>query len=114
MPPTTTYVQKGNTVDYTPGADVAAGDVIVQGDLIGVATSPIEANALGALTVDGVVAFPKATGGGEAIVAGTPLYWDVAEQVAKADDEAGANKLLGKAIGSVGDTDATVNVRLSQ
>ena len=31
------FAHEGAAIDYTPGADVAAGDVIVQGDLIGVA-----------------------------------------------------------------------------
>jgi hypothetical protein len=42
--------QEGQRVDHTPGAAVAAGAVIVQnGQITGVATSDIEANALGSL-----------------------------------------------------------------
>jgi hypothetical protein len=42
--------QEGARVDYTPGAAVTAGAVIVQnGQITGVATSDIEANALGSL-----------------------------------------------------------------
>ena len=111
---TATFVHEGGAIDYTPGSDVAAGDVVVQTDLVGVAKQPIAANKLGALAVVGVFDFPKATGGGSAITAGTKLYWDVAEQVAKADDETGANKLIGKAVLSAGDNDATVRVRMSQ
>jgi len=111
---TATFVHDGNTVNYTPGAAVAAGDVVVQGELVGVAKTAIAANALGALAVTGVFDFPKATGGGSAISAGTKLYWDVAEQVAKADDESGANKLIGKAVKAAADADATVRVRLMQ
>ena len=29
--------QDGAAIDYTPGTDVAAGDVVVQGELVGVA-----------------------------------------------------------------------------
>jgi predicted RecA/RadA family phage recombinase len=111
---TAVYVHDGNAIDYTPGADVTSGDVVVQGDLIGVAKQPIAANALGALAVTGVLDFPKATGGGTAITVGTKLYWDVADQEAKADDESGANKLIGKAVAAAGDSDATVRARLSQ
>ncbi|MBN2560627.1 MAG: DUF2190 family protein [Phycisphaerae bacterium] len=109
-----TYVHDGNTIDYTPGADVAAGDVVVQGDLVGVAKTPIAANALGALAVTGVFDFPKATGGGTAITAGATVYWDVADSEAKTDDESGANKLIGKTVKAAADADATVRVRLSQ
>ena len=108
------FVQTGHSIDYTPGADVASGAVVVQGDLVGVAKLDIKANTLGALAVDGVFDFPKATGTGKAITAGATLYWDVAEAVAKADSETGANKLIGKAVKAAGDNDATVRVRMSQ
>jgi len=32
-----TFVQEGCLIDYTPGADVLAGAVVVQGELVGVA-----------------------------------------------------------------------------
>ena len=88
--------------------------MVVQGDLVGVAKTPIAANALGALAVAGVFDFPKATGGGTAITAGSQVYWDVADSEAKTDDEAGANKLIGKTVAAAADADATVRVRLSQ
>ena len=109
-----TFVQDGGAVDYTPGSAVAAGDVVVQGELVGVARTPIAANALGSVAVAGVFDFTKATGGGSAITAGANCYWDVAEQVAKTDSESGANKLLGKCVKAAVDADATVRVRLSQ
>ena len=108
------FVQTGHSIDYTPDADVASGAVVVQGDLVGVAKLDIKANVLGALAVDGVFDFPKATGESTAITAGTILYWDEADGEAKADDETGANKLIGKAVKAAGDDDATVRVRLSQ
>jgi predicted RecA/RadA family phage recombinase len=108
------FSHDGNAVDYTPTADVAAGDVVVQGDLIGVARTAIAANTPGSLAVDGVFDFPKATGTSTGIPAGTNVYWDAADKQAKADDESGANKLLGKTVLAGADADATVRVRLSQ
>ncbi len=108
------FVHDGAAVDYTPSAAVAAGAVVVQGDLVGVAKTPIAANVLGALAVGGVFDFPKATGGGSGIAAGKKVYWDVADAQAKEDDESGANKLLGKTIKVAADADTTVRVRLSQ
>ena len=108
------FSHDGDAVDYTPSADVATGDVVVQGDLIGVARTAITANTPGSLAVDGVFDFPKATGASTGIAAGTNVYWDVADQQAKADDESGANKLLGKTVAAATDDDATVRVRLSQ
>ena len=111
---TATFTHDGNSIDYTPGSDVAAGDVVVQGELVGVAKTPIAANALGALAVTGVFDFPKATGGGTAITAGANVYWDVGDTEAKEDSESGANKLIGKTIVAAGDDDTTVRVRLNQ
>ena len=111
---TAQFLHDGKSIDYTPGADVTAGDVVVQGDLIGVVKLDIAADILGALAVEGVFDFPKVTGGGSAIATGALVYWDVADSEAKTDDELGANKLIGKTVAAAGDDDATVRVRLSQ
>ncbi len=108
------YVQEGSAVDFVPAADVAAGDVVVVGELVGVTKRSHKAGELGALAVVGVFDFPKATGVGSAIPAGAKLYWDVAEAVAKTDSEAGANKYLGKSVKAAADADAVVRARLSQ
>ena len=108
------FIQKGDAIDYIPSADVAAGDVVVQGDLVGVAKLDIKADTLGALAVASVFDFPKTAGEGEAIAAGSKVYWDVADGVAKTDDETGANKEIGKTILAAGDDDTTVRVRMSQ
>ena len=111
---TAQFVHDGGSIDYTPSSAVSAGDVVVQGDLVGVAKLDIASGALGALAVDGVFDFPKAAGGGSAIAAGALVYWDVADSEAKTDDESGANKLIGKTVAAAGDDDATVRVRLDQ
>lgn len=108
------FVQEGKSIDYTPSADVSAGDIVVQGDLLGVAQIDIAANQLGAVAVEGVFDIDKATGVGTGIAVGTKVYWDVADQQAKADDESGANKYLGKTIVAAGDDDTKVRVRLEQ
>ena len=74
--PLVTFVQEGSAVDYTPSADVAAGDVIVLNDLVGVTKRKIPANTQGALHVAGVFDFPKATGATTAIAAGKTVYWN--------------------------------------
>jgi len=108
------FSHDGNAVDYTPTADVAAGDVVVQGDLIGVARTAIAANTPGSLAVDGVFDFPKATGTSTAIAAGTNVYWFAIINQATTDTDSGTNKLLGKTVAAATDDDATVRVRLSQ
>ena len=84
------FIHDGSAIDYTPASDVAAGDVVVQNDLVGIAKQPIAAGTLGALAVVGVFEVPKATG------------------------TATGNTYMGKAIAATGDDDATVRVRLSQ
>ena len=106
------YVQDDAAVDYTPTADVASGQVVVQGDLVGVAKRPISANTPGALATEGIFDFPKATGAGSGIAAGTSVYWDATNNVATAT--AGSNKLLGKTTVAAADADATVRVRMHQ
>jgi len=111
---TAQFIHYGKSIDYTPGSAVSAGDVVVQGELVGVAKLDIAASALGALAVEGVFDFPKATGASTAITAGANVYWDVADTEAKVDDESAANKLIGKVVKAAVDADATVRVRLSQ
>ncbi|HNO80629.1 MAG TPA: DUF2190 family protein [Phycisphaerae bacterium] len=111
---TATYVQHGDAIDYTPGADVAAGDVIVQGELIGIAKTAIAANLIGAIAVSGVFDVPKATGASTAITAGANVYWDAGNSLATTDDDTGNNKLLGKTVLAAADGDATVRIRMNQ
>ncbi len=108
------FVHDGASIDHTPGADVTAGEVIVQGELVGVAKTPIAANAVGSLAVVGVFDFPKATGVGTAITAGATVYWDDVGDMATIDDGAGVNKLIGKCVMDAADADATVRIRMMQ
>lgn len=114
-----TFVQGGKAVDYTPTTAVAAGAVVVQGNLVGVTREPIPANTLGALAVEGVFDFPKAAGAGSGIAAGTQVYWDATDGVATASANSGgqsptAYTPLGKTVAACADGDATVRVRLHQ
>jgi predicted RecA/RadA family phage recombinase len=99
-----TFIQDGDAVDYTPGADVAAGEVVVQGDLVGVAKTPIAAGTLGSLATRGVFDFPKAGAG--AIASGAVLYWDATNGVATTT--ASGNKRIGKAVAAAAAADTAV------
>ena len=107
-----TFIHDGKSIDYTPPADVAAGAVVVQGELVGVARTPIAANALGSVADEGIFDFAKATGGGTAISAGANVYWDDTNNVATTT--ATGNKLIGKCVKAAADGAATVRVRLMQ
>lgn len=106
-------VAEGNKIDYTPGADVAAGTVVLQGDLFGVAAVPIPANTKGALELHGVYAITKATGGGTGFTAGAKAYWDAANSRATNTANSGANKQMGYAALQAADADTTVSVVLT-
>lgn len=108
--PKAVFVQDGFSIDYMPTTDVAAGDVVVQGDLVGIATQDIPANTLGALKVEGVFDIVKQSG--TAINAGTLVYWDATNQVAT--PTATGNKLIGKCIKAAAAADTTVRVKISQ
>ena len=103
------FRHEGDFVDYTPGAAVSAGEVVVQGTMVGVATKDIAASTRGALRVGGVFDFAKGSG---AITAGALVYWnDTANQ---ATTTASGNKLIGPAVEAAADGDSTVRALLAQ
>jgi predicted RecA/RadA family phage recombinase len=95
-------------VDYTPNADVAAGDVVDLGNCVGVAHHPILAGRTGAISVDGgVYDFLKFAG--EAIALWAPVYWDVGTLTATGT-VAYSEAIIGKCIKAALAGDATVRV----
>lgn len=110
-----TFVQNGKTVDFVAAVDVAAGDVVVVGELVGIAQSAVKAGETGAMAVTGVYDLPKAVGAGTALVAGTKVNWDATNKVVTtAAGGGGANKFVGKTLNAVTVSDPTVRVLLSQ
>jgi len=112
------FVHDGDTIDYTPGSNVTAGDVVVQGDLVGVAKLDIASEALGALAVEGVFDIAKVTG---AIAAGAKLYWDAdgnplggTAGTGAATTTAAGNSYMGQVVKAAAETDTVVRVRLEQ
>ena len=101
------FIHDGKAVDFFPEADVAAGTVIVEGDLVGVTKLDIQAGRLGALHVVGVYDVAK---GDAAISLGSKVYWDQAAK--QAVTTATGNKLLGLAVQAATAEDSTVRVRI--
>jgi len=102
---------EGLRINYTPVGAVDAGDVIVQEDLIGIATTNIAAGELGVLDVEGVFDVAKATTSGSGIDAGSVVYWNPTSEVATETTAGGV--YMGKAIADAADADATVRVKLT-
>jgi len=111
------FVQDGQSIDHTPLAAVTAGDVVVVGTVPLVAKVDIAANALGALSVDGVFDVVKDT---SAFSAGDAVYWDengspvggVALSGAASSSPSG-NHLMGLAIADAGAGATAVRVKLT-
>jgi len=108
------FIQVGESIDYTPGSAVAAGQVVVQGSMIGVTKVPIAANALGALAVKGVFDVVKAN---EQIALGAALYWDAdgdpyggSAGTGCATTTSSGNTFIGFAMEAAGATDEKVRV----
>lgn len=102
------YYSRGESIDYTPEADVKAGTIVVLGDLACVAKLDIKAGELGALATCGVYRVGKATG---AIAIGAKVYV-TAEGAATATE--GSNKLIGTAIAEAAEADTEVIVLLNK
>ena len=110
---TAKYKHRGIAIDYTPGSDVTAGDVVVQEDLIGIAVNDIPDGRLGALTTEGVFELPKATGSGSDIDAGAQLYWNGTDDRVEKTEGSPARPALGKAVAAAAVADETVLVKIN-
>ena len=104
------YIQRGESIDYTPEADVAAGDIIKIGKIVGIAKLDIKAGELGALALCGV--YEIATNG-TAIEAGAVVFVDPATGKVCAEGASGAVK-FGHAVAAAAAADTLVLIRLEQ
>ena len=74
------FYQDGKTIDYTPTAALAAGDVVVLGNIIGIAQTDVPANTLTGLDIEGVFEFAKKAN--DVVTVGAVVYWDADTKVA--------------------------------
>lgn len=105
------YVQPGETLALTAPYAVAAGEGLLVGSIFGVAKAAAASGAAVDALTQGVVDLKKGTAAGTAIAAGAKVYWDNAAKVATGT--ATANTLIGAAVASAADADATVRVKLT-
>ncbi len=112
------FVQDGKSVNYTPSVAVAAGDVVVQGSVVGIAKTGIEADEYGALAVAGVFDVEKSTA---AITAGAKIYWDAdgsshggTVSNGCADATSTGDPVMGYAVEAAAISNTTVRVLLSR
>jgi len=103
---------EGDYVEYTPSADVAVDQVVIEGALVGVTTHAIEANVLGHLAVKGVFEFATGTSTSNAFTFGALVYWDDTNNIATTTS--GGNTLIGKCVKAASATATVVKVRMNQ
>ena len=111
-----TFVQDGHAIDYTPGAAVDSGAVVMFGVQPMIALRAIAASALGALKAQGVWDVVKDT---STIVLGDPIYWHTAgspvggtASSGAANNVASGGYLMGQATAAAATGVATVRVKM--
>ena len=91
------YIQRGESIDFVPERDIAAGEIVIRNGLIGVARIPVKKGTLGSLALSG------------AFSVGAAVYWDTVRQSAVTSGEL----LLGLAAESSKLNDSHVRVILN-
>lgn len=90
-----TYVQPGKVISWTNGGSaVSSGDVVVIGQIIGVALVDIANGDSGSVAIDGVYTVPKVSGA--VIAQGEAMSWDAS---AVAFDDNAASPATGDVTG---------------
>lgn len=106
------YVQPGLLVDYTPAADVSAGEVLqLPSGRAGVAPVAITSGVLGAVQTEGIHTFTKTAS--IAILRGGRVYWDHSANTATFRKVNDRDFYLGRATADSSATDTTVSVALN-
>ena len=97
------------SINHTPAADVAEGEVVVQGTMVGLATRAIASGEVGALVVGNcVIELPKDVASGGTLTAGQQLYWDTSNS--EVTNIASSHNKIGKAEAAVAQATTTVLV----
>lgn len=102
------YIQPGEVWDHTPGVGVAADDVVVMGEVVGVALADIGAGETGAVQVSGVWELPKLST--DVVTQGAILYWDDTNN--RLTITASTHKVAGAAVAAAGSGATTARVKL--
>ncbi|MFT4061084.1 MAG: DUF2190 family protein [Edaphocola sp.] len=101
-------VSTGKSIDTVLDATVSGGDVVVLGNMVGVAVSDGDGENLRTVALSGVYTLPKGTG---AITLGAKVYYDATNAVATTT--ASGNTLMGLAFAAAASADTTVTVGLT-
>ena len=104
------YVEVGEAIQFTAGANITSGSPVLIGDMVGVAVTDVANGAVGVANLEGVYTLAKVPA--DVIAQGVVLYWNAgASQVTTT---VATNKRVGRAYTAAAASTTTVNVRLSQ
>jgi predicted RecA/RadA family phage recombinase len=102
------FIQKGNVLQYTAGADVSSGDVVVSGDYVGIAVADIANGETGSVSIEGVYELAKEAS--LVVAQGDKLYWATDDEEVTLDV---SDTPIGTAFEASGSAATTVLVRLA-
>ena len=104
------FVQKGDAIVFTAAANVASGDLVAVGDLVGVAVADVLNGQQGVMYIEGVYEVPKLAA--DNMTHGSLLYFDVSEgELTLTSTD---NVKAGYAFEAAGASTATVKVKLER
>ncbi len=106
---TTKYVQPGEVIDYTAGANKTAGQPVLIGTKLGVCIADIANGSTGPVAVTGVYTVAKLNT--DVVAQGAALYWDSANS--RLTTTSAGNTLAGYAFTAAGNGATTVNIKLN-
>ncbi len=106
---TTKFVQPGEVIDYTAGANIASGQVVLMGARIGVALKAIANGETGPMQVTGVFNIAKLST--DNMAQGALLYWDNTNS--RLTTTASGNTLAGFAAAAAAATTTSVNIKIN-
>ena len=106
---TTKFVQPGEVIDYTAGANIASGQVVLIGARIGVALKAIANGETGPMQVTGVFNIAKLST--DNMAQGALLYWDNTNS--RLTTTASGNTLAGFAAAAAAATTTSVNIKIN-
>jgi len=105
------FVQNGDYIEFTAGADVTSGQLVQFGDLHGVSMTAVANGAKGILALKGVFTLPKlVAAAGDATTAGGPVYFSSGS--VSGSDSSGTRKKVGYALAVAAQAATTVQVLL--
>lgn len=105
------FVMHGDVIPFTNGGTArAAGEMLKVGQIVGMTTHPVAANAVGSLQIEGVVEAEK-NAASDDITAGAAVYLNSTDKITTT---ASGNTFAGHAAAASGNGPANVLVKLAR